>query len=78
MTQPPYVAPSSLSQDDRLELRRAIYAAGQLYPGPVGEVLGIELDRWHEFGYRFGSHALVQRLVRFLLDEYDRQQREAS
>ena len=59
--------PPKLSPEEKSELRRAAYAATRLYPGPVGEVLAMELGRWDEFGYRFGGATLIRSLIRSLL-----------
>jgi hypothetical protein len=46
--------------------RAASPAALRLFPGAVGELLARELSAWGEFGYRFGSHELVTRLITHL------------
>ncbi len=47
---------------------RAAQAAARLhYPGPVGEMLEQVIGDWGAFGYRLGSHPLMNRLLDNLL-----------
>ena len=56
-----------MDHQQRMRLRAAAFRATLAYPGPVGELLCRELLDWEEFGYRFGSGALVTRLIDHLL-----------
>ena len=48
---------------EKSRLRGAAFRATRLYPGPVGELISIELLTWEEFGWRLGDGGLVKRLV---------------
>lgn len=51
---------------DRALLRTAAGRARILYPGPVGELIAMELNSWEQVGFRYGNHSLITRLVDFL------------
>lgn len=51
---------------DRAQLRAAAGRARLLYPGPVGEMVAMELNSWEQIGFRYGNHSLISRLVEFL------------
>lgn len=57
--------------EDKTRMRRAAELARQLYPGPVGELVCIELRDWAAFGYRFGSSSHIVRLVAHLIEKGD-------
>lgn len=63
----PTARPDLLGPEGRLRLRAAAARAGQLYPGPVGELIARELDIWAELGYRIGP-GLAARLADHVLD----------
>lgn len=41
----------------------AIYKVKRLYPGPVAEMLAIELMAWRDYGYWIGAHSSFTRLI---------------
>lgn len=48
----------------RMRARAAARRAQTLWPGPVGEVIHMELYTWQEFGYLLGGHGtLMNRLI---------------
>lgn len=51
---------------ERSQLRAAAGRARLLYPGPVGEMVAMELNSWEQVGFRYGNHSLISRLVEFL------------
>lgn len=59
----PTMAPPQMAPHEKSRLRAAAFRATRLYPGPVGELLSLELMTWDEFGYRLGGHQLMWRLV---------------
>ena len=61
MTARPGAAP--LSVDERALLRAAARHARAALPAPVGETVAERLTAWEAFGYRFGSHQLLARLL---------------
>jgi hypothetical protein len=52
---------------DRALIREAAVRAGQVYPGPVGELLSRELLSWEQFGYRLGSRTSIMQIVQQIL-----------
>lgn len=54
---------SPMLSPERMRYRAAAFAATQRYPGPVGTLLSREIMAWEEFGYRLGSHRLINELV---------------
>lgn len=74
LTQPPFIPPPRITPNpdvklapiaplERTRLRAAAFQATRVYPGPVGELISIELMAWDEFGYRLGSRTRVMALV---------------
>lgn len=55
--------PERTQEHERARLRRCAARAPMVLPGVVGETLARDLLAWHEFGYRFGSHGLIRRLL---------------
>ena len=53
---------------DRALIREAAVRAGQVYPGPVGELLSRELLSWEQFGYRLGSRTSIMQIVHQILN----------
>ena len=49
---------------EKARLRNAASRAMHVLPSGIGELVARELLNWEEFGYRFGSHSLVDRAVR--------------
>lgn len=63
-------APPASTGDDRGRLEVAARSATEVYPGPVGELIGRELRAAVDFGYRFdrsGRDALLLRLAEQVL-----------
>ena len=52
-----------LSMDERARLRAAARHARTALPPPVGDTVAEYLTAWEAFGYRFGSHQLLARLI---------------
>lgn len=52
-----------MDHHEKMYLRRASFRAAQLYPGPVGLLIGRELMAWEEFGYRLGGTKLIMQLA---------------
>ena len=52
-----------LSMDERARLRAAARHARAALPAPVADTVAEHLLAWEAFGYRFGSHQLLARLV---------------
>ncbi|MEJ8278136.1 hypothetical protein [Pseudonocardia spirodelae] len=66
----PGAAPTGeMPNHERMRMRAAAMRAAASYPGPVGELLVQELEAWEEFGHRLGGHALMTRLVTYLLGD---------
>lgn len=57
--------PQPLHETARLQAASA--AARRRYPGPVGDLLAMELKGWAEFGFRLGGHSLIGHVVDELL-----------
>lgn len=61
------MSPLPLASREKVRLRAAALRVTRLYPGPVGELLSMELLSWEDFGYRLGGAQLVMRLVEHVL-----------
>ncbi|MGI8799721.1 MAG: hypothetical protein ACR2GE_10620 [Pseudonocardia sp.] len=59
--------PSRMDHHEKMRLRAAAHRASRLYPGPVGELLCLELLSWEEFGYRLGGEQMIMRIVDHVL-----------
>jgi len=59
----PAVKLETMTHPERTRLRTAAFRATRVYPGPVGELISIELQSWGEFGYRLGSTTRIMALV---------------
>lgn len=53
-----------LASHERQQLIAAIRQARKVYPGPIGELIAVELQAWSQFGYRFGGSSLMLAVVR--------------
>ena len=60
-------SPQRMEAHEKLRLRAAAYRATRVYPGPVGELLSLEIMTWEEFGYRLGSGRLITSVVDHVL-----------
>ena len=65
---PPDVPIPVMTYDERQRFRAAAFRATRLYPGPIGEMLSRELISWEEFGFRFGSGALLRGVVEEIMN----------
>jgi hypothetical protein len=59
----PAVMLEAMGHLERGRLRAAALRARRVYPGPVGELVNLELNAWSEWGYRLGSRKRVMVLV---------------
>jgi hypothetical protein len=59
--------PPVMDHGARTRARTAAFRVGRLYPGPVGEVLALELRTWEQFGYRLGGDSMIARLVEHVM-----------
>jgi hypothetical protein len=53
----------ALPVHEKSQLRAAARHARLALPGPIGELVSREITAYAEFGYRFGTDALVPRLA---------------
>jgi hypothetical protein len=60
--------PEPMDHHDKMSLRKAAWRATQVYPGPVGELLQLELITWEEFGWRLDNRGLVLRVVKDIMN----------
>jgi hypothetical protein len=60
------------------DVQRAARIVRSVYPGPVGEILFIELEVWNEFGYRLGDYGTIMRLVRHIMDKAKSKEKEKA
>ena len=54
---------------DLQRVRAAALRATRVYPGPVGQMVARELRAYAEFGHRFGTDGLIDRIASELLEE---------
>lgn len=59
--------PNRMDQHERAKMRAAAFQATRVYPGAVGEMLKREIIAWEEFGFRFTTDALMNRLIAELM-----------
>lgn len=60
--------PARMDSAEKTRLRAAAYRAQKLYPGPVGDLLSMEILTWEEFGYRFGGNgSLMPKVIDFIM-----------
>lgn len=52
-----------LDHHEHMRILAAANQAKRAYPGPIGELISIELLAWNEFGYRLGGQSLIARVV---------------
>jgi hypothetical protein len=57
----------ALELHEKSRYRTAAVHARRVYPGPVGELVGRELNAYAEFGYRFSADSLIPRLAAAVL-----------
>jgi hypothetical protein len=69
MTAPPRIRGNvdALELHEKSRYRTAAVHARRVYPGPVGELVGRELNAYAEFGYRFSADSLIPRLATAVL-----------
>jgi hypothetical protein len=69
MTAPPKIHGNvdALELHEKSRYRTAAVHARRVYPGPVGELVGRELNAYAEFGYRFSADSLIPRLATAVL-----------
>jgi hypothetical protein len=44
----------------------AILKARRLFPGPVGEMISVELSAWRDYGYWIGGQSMYSKLIDFI------------
>lgn len=59
----PEFASTRLTMQDRSILRTASFRATQVLPPGIGEAIADELRAWEDFGYIFGGHGRIRRIV---------------
>lgn len=59
--------PPAMDYAEIWRVRSAALRATRVYPGPVGELVAIELRDWADFGYRFGDGGVIGRLVEHVM-----------